>query len=135
MSHLLWVVLVSSAALSGYFALISYSLRAYRRVQLDAVFNTAAARKRLEAIERRWGQFRLTASFCRALANIILVVAMLYMFDAPAGGLVRVIAATAVAAGIIPVFGVAIPHAWASYAGERVMARSLGVLTFCRYLF
>ncbi|HAU36086.1 MAG TPA: hypothetical protein DCX07_00015 [Phycisphaerales bacterium] len=134
MDPLVWVVM-GSAALSCFFALTGYSLRAYRRVQMEDRFPGVPARKRLETLERHLTALRLTTSFCRSVSNLALVVSMVYLFrQASVGaGLGRAVAATAAAAGIIAVFGVAIPSAWAAHAGEKVLAATFGILMAVRY--
>jgi CBS domain containing-hemolysin-like protein len=44
------------------------------------------------------------------------------------------VGAMLIAAVIIAVFGVGIPHAWAAYAGERILAGTLPVLVVVRYV-
>ena len=126
MDPFLWVV-VASAALSGFFALISYALHAFRRLQLEEAFKGDRAEKRLAWLEDNVTALRLTASLFRALANLVLVVALIGLVDSSVVG-------AATAAAIIAIFGVAIPHAWAAYAGEKALAVVYVVLVACRYL-
>jgi CBS domain containing-hemolysin-like protein len=118
---------VASAALSGFFALISYALHAFRRVQLEEAFKGDRAEKRLAWLESNLTALKLTVGLYRALANLTLVVAMIHLLDAPAIG-------AGIAAAVIAVFGVAIPHAWAAYAGEKALAAAYLVLVACRYV-
>lgn len=128
-----WGVIIS-AILSGLFALASYSLRGYRRVQLDQTFGgTSSGRGRLALLERHLTALRLTSSFCRAMSNVVLVVAMVYVFDARTGGIWAAIGAVVSAGAIIAIFGVAIPHAWATYAGEKILYAFVRPLVVCRY--
>lgn len=122
-----WVVLAATA-LSGFFALAGSTLQAFRRLQLEEAFRGPGGRERLGKLESRLKALRLTTALCRAVANLVLVVAFVYLFDALDGHWWRAAAATASAAGVIAVFGIAIPQAWASYAGEKVVARTLGLL-------
>lgn len=126
MDPFFWAV-VASAALSGFFALVSYALHAFRRVQLEEAFKGDRAQKRLAWLEDNLTALRLTASLCRVLANLILVLALI---DLLAGPLIS----AAAAAAIIAIFGVAIPHAWAAYAGEKVLATAYVILVACRYV-
>ncbi len=127
-----WVVVVSSA-LSCFFSLVSYSLRGCRRVQLEDAFSGPAGRKRLAVLEHHLTALRLTASFCRALANLILLMAMLFLFDSTDLSWPQVLSATAATASVIGIFGIAIPHAWAAYAGEKVLSATFVVLMACRW--
>jgi len=131
---LFWVV-AGTAALSCFFALVSYSLRAYRRVQLEDSSPEADSPKpeRIRALERNLTGLRLTASFCRAAANLGLAVATVYLFEAPTHGAGRLSAALVTACAVVAVFGVAVPQAWATHAGDRVLRATLGILTALRY--
>lgn len=133
MDPLIWVV-SACTALSGFFALMGYSLRAFRRSQLEEALNNAAGRARLEALGRHLSALRLNASFCRGVANIGLVVAVMFWLDVGGGGDGggKLVAAIAVAAGIITIFGVAIPHAWAACADEQILAATLPVMLTLR---
>ena len=102
-------------------------------MQLEDAFSGRARRARLKTLEANLPALRLTTSFCRAVANLAMVVSMVYLLDGVQPGLWRALAATACAAAIIAVFGVAIPQAWASYGGEKVLAATLGVLLAVRY--
>jgi putative hemolysin len=119
--------------LSCLFALASYSLRFYRRVHLEVKLNGPAGRKRTGSLARQLRSLRLTASFYRAFANLVLVVALVYLFDAPHRGYGRLLAALGVAAAIVAVFGVAIPHAWAAHAGDRTLIVMFRLLRGLRY--
>ncbi len=129
----LWVVVIASA-LSCFFSLASYSLRAYSRVQLGETFNGTMGRERLDTLERNLAALQLSVSLWRAMANLAVIVGMMFLMDAFTANLPRIIGASAAATGIIAVFGVAIPHAWASCAGRKVLRSTLGVLMFLRYV-
>ena len=130
--HLLWVVAAATVG-SCFFSLTSHSLRVARRLQLEEAFSGAAGRKRLELLDRQMPALRLATSFLRALSNLAVTVSLLYVFDVWRGGLSALAGALAVAAAVITLFGIVIPQAWASYAGEKVLAATLGVLVACRY--
>jgi len=129
---LIWVV-VGAAALSCFFALTSYSLRMARRVLLEETFVGPRGKRRLALLERHLPGLRLTTSLLRALCNLVLTVDVLYLFDVWAGGTAALIAAMAVAAAVITLFGIVIPQAWAFYAGEKVLRSTLPVLIACRW--
>ncbi|MFP4355545.1 MAG: transporter associated domain-containing protein [Phycisphaerae bacterium] len=132
MSGLFWVVLIMAAALSSFFALTSNALRMFRRVQLEEAFGRKHDPRRLEKLEQHLKALRLTSSLCRSLSNLVLVLCVVGLMG-QAGGLMKIIGGIAIAGVIIAIFGVAIPHAWASYNGEQILARSFGVLMFFRY--
>jgi putative hemolysin len=129
---LLWVVL-ASVVLSGFFSLIGYAIRTFRRVPLERAFAGPGGRQRIALFGKHLTALRLTASFCRALFNLVLVVSMLYLFGVPEQGWRAAVWVTGLTGGIIAVFGVAIPHAWASSGGEKVLAATLSILMGFRY--
>lgn len=132
MNPILWVVLTATV-LSGFFALASCALRAFGRVPLEEAFSGPRGKQRLKALAAHLKALRLTTAFCRAVANLVLVVSFVYLFSSPADGVLRALGAMCSAAAVIAVFGVAIPQAWASYAGERMLSRTFGVLMAVRY--
>ena len=130
MSPLIWVV--ASTALSCLFALTSYSMRAFRRVQLEEVFSSESAKARLEWLDRNLTSLRLMMSLLRSAANAVLVLAFAALFDAHEPWSQAVLAAVA-SLMVICVFGVGVPSAWAGYAGERMLAVTFPVLVGLRY--
>ena len=133
MDACLWIV-VAATILSGFFSLVSISLRSFRRVHLEEAFGGEEG-DRLKEFERHLHSLRLTFSFCRALTNLVLAVAMVYLFDAPGVGWHRAVLALLAAGGVIAVFGVAIPSAWAAHAGEKMLAGTFGLLKAIRFAF
>jgi CBS domain containing-hemolysin-like protein len=128
-SPYVWVV-IGATALSGFFALTGFSLRAFRRVQLEEAFGHR--RQRMELLERHLAALRLTTSFGRAAANVVLVLAMLEAFGAERDW--RLVAPAVVTVlALIATFGVAIPHAWAQHGGEKVLAGTLPALMLFRW--
>ena len=129
----IWTV-VASTVLSGFFAAASYSMRGMRRATLEErLGDSPRSRRILGLLDRRGTSLRLTSSYGRSLANITLVVAMASLMHASAGGPGRVIAAVAAAAILIAIFGVAIPHALARHAGEKVLLSSVYPVLALRY--
>jgi len=128
----LWVVLAATA-LSCFFALASCSLRAFGRVGLEDAFAGPRGEQRLETLAAHLKALRLTMAFCRSVSNLVLVISLVVLFADPPGALGPALGAVCAATGVIAVFGVAIPQAWASYAGEKVLSRTFPVLMAVRY--
>jgi len=122
---LVWVAVLCTG-LSGFFALTDYSLRAFRRSRLEEVLEDHPGKARLEVLDRHLWAMRLNASLCRTISNVAIVVVVSALF----GG--EVAATVAVSVGLIALFGIAIPHAWAAYADEQVLAATLPVLLVLR---
>ena len=129
-SGFFWVALIISAIFSGYFALVSNSLGFYRRVQLEEAFGLGSdAAGQLGWLETNLKALSLTCALCRSLANLVIVLSVLELMSPNLNQWAwSIIAALAVAGGIIAIVGVAIPHAWALYGGEKILASSIGVL-------
>ncbi len=131
----LWVV-VSATILSGFFTLNSFSLRSLSRARIEDAFNGHRGRRRQDTLEKHLQPLQLTLSLCRALANLLIVVGMVRMLTIEKQmDWSHIILAVVCAGGIIAIFGVAIPQAWASYSGERIIAATLPALMILRYLF
>ncbi len=127
--------MAASAALSCFFALVSYSLRIWRRAALDEVFGGPRGKEKLDLLEKNLWALRWTMSFCRSLANVVLIVALMQVFGVFAGVGWGLVAAVLVALAIIAVVSIAIPQVWASYAGEKVLRATLGIQMAVRYVF
>ena len=125
MDPLIWVVLLCTG-LSGFFALAGYSLRAFRRSRLEEVLEDHPGKARLEVLDRHLWAMRLNASLCRTISNVTLVIVVSLLFDG------RVLPTLAVSIGLIALFGIAIPHAWAAYADEQILAATFPVLLALR---
>jgi len=131
---LIWVV-VAATALSGVFALVAHVLRSFRRVELEQAFSGVKGRRRFERLHRHLDALRLMASLLRALSNIVLIVAIVVLFDVPSGSSWEAyVAPVGLALALIAVFGVAIPYAWAEYAGEKALAVCFSPLMALRVL-
>jgi CBS domain containing-hemolysin-like protein len=128
-----WVV-AASAALSMFFSVASYSLRGFRRIQLEEAHAGSRSRRRAEQLERHLPALTLTSATCRAVANLALVASMVYVLGAFGGGYLRAAAALAGTALLVAIVSVAIPHAWAAYAGGRFLLSVLPVLLALRYV-
>ncbi|NLW86252.1 MAG: HlyC/CorC family transporter [Planctomycetes bacterium] len=129
---LYWVVPIC-AILGSFFALAAISLRSFRRGQLEDAFEGKPAR-RLEQLDMHLQDLRLLASFCRSMCNLLLVVFMLFLLGAGDFGWADVGWALAISGAIIAVMQVAIPAAWASHSGEKILAAITPILLVVRYL-
>jgi CBS domain containing-hemolysin-like protein len=99
---------------------------------MEQAFSGSAGQRKLALLEANILELRLTVSFCRAVANLVLVVALAWIFDATFS-FWHSVAAVGVAGGVIAVVGVAIPHAWAAHGGEKILNATFWVLMSFRY--
>jgi putative hemolysin len=93
---------------------------------LEEVLEDHPGKARLEVLDRHLWALRLNASLCRTISNVMLVVVVSMLF----GG--RILPTVGVSIGLIALFGIAIPHAWAAYADEQILAATFPVLLVLR---
>jgi len=93
---------------------------------LEEILEDHPGKARLEVLDRHLQAMRLDSSLCRTISNVALVVVVGVLL----GG--RIAPTIAVSVGLIALFGIAIPHAWASYADEQILAVTLPVLLVLR---
>ncbi len=118
----------AAAVLSGFFSLNAYALRDPSRRGLESAF-AAHGRRRLDGLLEHLSELRMVCGLLRSACNLTLLVLLLFAFDSRfENRTVAILVAVAVAAGLINVFVVAIPHAWARYAGEKVLSMTAGAL-------
>ena len=118
----------AAAVLSAFFSLNAYALRDPSRSSLESAF-AARGRRRLDGLLEHLSELRMVCGLLRSACNLTLLVLLLLAFDFRfENRTVAILVAVAVAAGLISVFVVAIPHAWARYAGEKVLSMTAGVL-------
>lgn len=132
MNPAIWVV-VAAAILSGFFALNHFSLRSFSRSKLEEAFEGAKGQRRLKFLDHHLKGLQLTLLLCNAVAQLALIVGMIRLLDTGyEWGQIAWAVLSAVA--IIAVMGIAIPHAWADCAAERILVVTLPVLMVLRYL-
>ena len=123
---LLWAT-VAAAALSGFFSLNAYALRSPSRRDLEAVFAARSSRC-LGALLDHQAELQMLCGLLRSVCNLAVLVMLMLVFEAGSHNGWGIIWAAGVAAVIIGVFAVAIPHAWARYRGPRILSVTAGVL-------
>jgi len=118
--------------LSGFFALNNYALRHPSRRELEAAMT--GKKRRFDALVEHLSDLQMVCALLRSVFNLLLLVALLALFERPASAMGHAVAAVALAAAVITVLGVAVPHAWANYAGVSVLARTSAVLLALRWV-
>ncbi|MCK4623719.1 MAG: DUF21 domain-containing protein, partial [Phycisphaerae bacterium] len=117
-----------AAVLSGFFSLNACALRDPSRRGLESAF-ASRRRGRLDELLKHLPELRMVCGLLRSVCNMALLVLLLFAFDSQLESTaVAILVAVAVAACLISVFVVAIPHAWARYAGEKILSVTAGVL-------
>ncbi len=117
-----WASLFSSL----FFSTLSYALRSFSRVRLEEYLHARRRPAALDAILSSRYDLALTASVLRLIANVTVILSVGWYFllrylDSPhpfkVFGLTIIITVPA-----LLIFSVAIPQAWAKYAGEHLLA-------------
>ncbi len=132
MEPLLFGAAAVAVVLSGFFSLNACALRDPSRRGLESAF-LGGDRRRLDELIKHLHELRMVCALLRAVCNLTILVLLLFAFDSGSGNrAVAIGVSVAVAAGLIGIFVVAIPHAWASYTGEKVLSVTAGVLLALR---
>jgi CBS domain containing-hemolysin-like protein len=133
-----WAVLLICLFVGAtlFFSVHAIALRSFSRLRLQEAFKTADGEERpelVEAVTDNADRLSLACSFYRLVFNfcsLLLLVAMLSTLQnhvLSAGSYVLVFF---VALAIFSVFSLAIPHAWAKYAGEKLISQTYHLLMF-----
>ena len=115
------LVLFVAVASAFVFATLAYALRHFSRAGLLAYFEKRGRPGSLKAVVDHEEELALTASVCRAAANLAALMAVLYLVANlfPRAGLAWVYGGTFVAALlVVGLFGVVLPYAVAEHAAE-----------------
>src|SRR5687768_7558872 len=126
--------LVGASALSLIFSTLTYSLREFSRPRLiDALEKRGLSKERVDAILDRIRDYVFVTAIFRLLSNILILIAVLHLLHLAGFGEAAQYALSILVAAIISLFvSVAIPHALATHAAERLIAFSLGFLSAAR---
>ena len=123
----LLICLLTGASL--FFSMNSFALRVFSRVKLQEAFKAANKENMVESVTENAERLLLTCSILRIICNVGIVLTLSAVLTAKAYVLVFVAAVV-----IFEVFTLAIPYAWAKYAGEVLLAKTFRVLGAAAYL-
>jgi len=138
-----WTVLLVCLLAGGtlFFSVNAFALRIFSRTKLLQVLKAAGGQADAEALADKIAdnaeKLFLTCSLALLLCNIGILLLLFALFAGlhkaglSADDYVLTFVITAV---VFSIFGVAVPLAWAKYAGEKVIARTYGLLLFCAAL-
>ena len=132
---MIWVGLLSLVTMT-LFATLNVALRTPSRGRIAEQFERSRGEGAFERFVARRPRYILSTAIMRSAAVTFLFFAVLYSADSgePVWLLMRNVVACLIAFGLIVVFGVAIPYAWAKYAGEWLVVRCLSLLIFSSLL-
>ncbi|MHC4573200.1 MAG: hemolysin family protein [Planctomycetota bacterium] len=139
MSYIGWAVLLICALAGGtlFFSVNVTALRIFSRVKLQEAFRAVRRKESPESLTDRLAEqaekLVLTCSLYRLILNmciLLLLIAILADLHHGRPKVADYILAFVIALAIFSVFSLAIPHAWAKYAGEKILGRAYGLLLF-----
>jgi CBS domain containing-hemolysin-like protein len=125
----LLICLLTGCAL--FFSVSAISLRTFSRVRLQEAFKAASGKGDSEDLAERLAEnadkLILTCSLYRFICNVCILLLLVSVFATRHESNLAIseyVLIFVIAVGIFSVFGLAIPHAWAKYAGEEILSRT-----------
>ncbi len=132
---LLIVLLLTGGA--SFFSVNTIALRIFSRVKLQDAFKAANKDTLIEVFLENVENLILSCSLYRMIFNLSILLAMISLFASKKEGvlfLADYILIFVIALVVFSIFSLAIPHAWAKYAGEKLLARTFKILTAFAYI-
>ncbi len=131
-----WAVLLICLFVGAtlFFSVNAIALRTFSRVRLQEAFKAASGEERsdrVDALAEEADRLILACSFYRLvfnMASLLLLVALVSVYLGAPLGVVHYLIVFVVALAIFSIFSLALPHAWAKYAGEKLLCRTYPVL-------
>ncbi len=139
MGQIGWTILLICLLSAGtlFFSVNTIALRIFSLGKLQEAFKEANRTKEPEKLAsglvRSGERLVLACSVYRVVFNLFIFLLVLVCFSAarPAGSQITgYLLAVIVALPIFLIFSLAIPHAWAKYAGEKILSRTYKLLMF-----
>jgi len=131
-----WAVLLICLFVGAtlFFSVNAIALRIFSRLRLQEAFKAANGEERSEVVDalvENVDRLILACSFYRLvfnMASLLLLVALVAKLRGPSLDAVHYVAVFIVALAIFSIFSLALPHAWAKYAGEKLLSHTFGLL-------
>jgi CBS domain containing-hemolysin-like protein len=136
-SYVVWAVLLICALAGGtlFFSVNVIALRIFSRVKLQEAFKAVNKDRAPENLTDRLVEdaekLILTCSLYRLIFNMCILLLLVGIFATMHGGGLQIsdyVLTFIIATALFSVFSLAIPHAWAKYAGEKILSRTYKVL-------
>ncbi|MHC4636064.1 MAG: hemolysin family protein [Planctomycetota bacterium] len=138
MSYLAFVLslcLCTGCAL--FFSVNNIALRIFSRIRLLEEFKLLNKEEHTEKLVQRSERLILTCALYRLIFNMFILLLLLGVFTKFRQGrifIVDYLVIFVIATTVFSVFSLAIPHAWAKYAGEKMISRTYGLLMFFAWI-
>ncbi|UCG56349.1 MAG: HlyC/CorC family transporter [Phycisphaerales bacterium] len=119
-----------------FFSVNTIALRTFSRVRLQEAFKATGGRENsedpTEQLAENADRLILTCSLYRLISNVCILLLLIAIFAERHESRLAVseyVLVFVIAVVVFSVFGLAIPHAWAKYAGEKFLSRTYRILT------
>jgi putative hemolysin len=141
-----WAVLLICLFAGGtlFFSVNAVALRIFSHVKLQEAFKAAIKKENSKDLTERLlekeEELVLTCYLYRLIFNMCILLALVALFthrgDPSYRGSYAVdyFLASVIAFGIFSVFSLAIPHAWAKYAGEKILSRTYKIVILFAFI-
>ncbi len=132
MGYMGWAVLLiclfTGATL--FFSVNTIALRLFSHVKLQEAFKAVKKENLTDSVVRDVEKLILTCSLYRLIFNmcILLLLVAVFVTLRQANNAISYLLAFIIAMVIFSIFSLAIPHAWAKYAGEKILSRTYKLL-------
>jgi putative hemolysin len=128
-----WIVLLICllAVVTLFFSVNAIALRIFSRAKLQEAFKEANKEDLADMLVENCEKLILSCSLYRLILNMCLILLLLYaiaMVHTSGSQIIDYLLAFIIAVVIFSIFSLAIPHAWAKYAGEKILSRTYKVL-------
>lgn len=139
MGYLGWAVLLICLLTGGtlFFSVNAVALRMFSRVKLLEILKAANKKSNPEDLADRLVEnaekLGHACSLYRLILNMCILLLLLSIFTSARHGyptIIDYLLAFIIATAVFSVFSLAIPHAWAKYAGEKIISRTYKILIF-----
>jgi len=113
---------------SGFYAAAYFSLGAFSRVKLEEILTKRNKTHRFEYLQEHLAQLLLICAVLWMAANLAFLCVIVWILIHDQFTPFFLIEAFAISFLLLSIFSMAVPHAWAKYAGESILARISPVL-------
>ena len=146
MNYTGWAVLLICLLAGGslFFSVNAAALRIFSHVKLQEAFKAAVrnedSKDLTERLMEKEEELILTCSLYRLLFNMCILLVLVAVFTGRGGParnenfIVDYLLAAIVAFVIFSIFSLAIPHAWAKYAGEKILSRTYQIVMLFAFI-
>jgi len=134
-SYVGWLVLLACFLAGGtlFFSVNTIALRMYSFAKLQEAFKAIGKEKLTDELVEKTDNLILSCSLYCLIFNMAMLLLLLAVFTTRQIGQAQTgsyLPAIIIAVPIFLVFSLAIPHAWAKYAGEKILSRTCRLLIF-----